>query len=160
MKCSRCKAENVPGILNCEFCGVPLNQQAAQAPEAARAPGLKEFRGKLQEVASGIQEALKGHNLRELVSSGKLAEVKEKLKGIRILNDRMDPVTNMVIVFLAWGILNFVGFFRIAALVLSFLGGPAGVAVLLVLTYVYSMNRGVIHEKVEELRKGESLRKR
>jgi hypothetical protein len=153
MRCAKCKAENVPGI-----CGAPLTAEAA--PAATRP--LKEvgFREKLREIAGGIQEAVKGKNLAEMVKTGKIGEITDRLKSIKIFDDRMDPLTNMIIVFLAWGILNFVGFFRIAALVLTFLSGPAGIVVLLVLTYVYSTNRVVIHEKVEEMRKGESLRKR
>lgn len=161
MKCSKCRNESLPGVANCEFCGAPLREEEGQSsPESAPSPPVEElFRAKLLEIKSAVQETFKGLNFKEALEKGKLSELFDRVRGTKILSDRMDPLTNMIIVFLVWGILNFVGFFRIAALVLAFLGGPLGIVLLLVLTYVYSTHRGVIHEKVEELRGGESLRK-
>jgi hypothetical protein len=89
----------------------------------------------------------------------RLRTLKNSLKGLspselkRVVTDREHPVTAMLIGFAAWGIAYFLRFpiFMAVVLALSFLLGPWGLVLMVVLPLVYRTHRQAIEQQAEKL---------
>lgn len=132
MKCPYCNEENLIDAKFCAECGRPLS---GDIPSYMLHED-EDLWEKVKEFTGEIKKSLTEKNYK------------------RLLSDRNNPVTNMVIVFIAWLLLRTVGIlpFIIIVRILAFLMGYVGLFFLMVVTYVYSTHREEIEEKVEELR--------
>ncbi|MCE1246720.1 MAG: zinc ribbon domain-containing protein [Firmicutes bacterium] len=130
--CPYCKEKNLINQKFCENCGKPLSD----------------------EVPSYLYT--EDEDLWEKVKKfGKDVEQKIKDKDYKkILADKSDPLTNMLITFIAWFLLRTIGIlpFIILVRVLAFLMHPVGLVFSLAVTYVYSIHRDEIMKKYEELK--------
>lgn len=76
----------------------------------------------------------------------------------QILKDTNNPITQALIVLVAWGVLNFMGFLPFFAILatLSFLLGPWGLILIIAVLTVYHLQKDAIQSKLDEFKvKGE-----
>ncbi|MFP4497103.1 MAG: zinc ribbon domain-containing protein [Vulcanimicrobiota bacterium] len=138
MKCPYCGEPNLIDAKFCAECGRPMSGELP----AYMFEEEDTIMDKLNEVKENIQKAITEKNYKE------------------ILSNRENPVTNMIIVFIAWLLLRTVGIipFIIIVRILAFMMGYFGLAFLMAVTYVYSTHQAEIRKKMEEI-KGVDYRK-
>lgn len=133
MKCPACKAENLANSRFCEECGRPLS---GDVPSYLY-PEEDDIFQRIGQFAKRVEEKLKGRDYKELLKDGK------------------DPLTGMLITFVAWVILRMVGIlpFVIIVRILAFLMHPVGLLFSLIVTYVYTTHREAIEQKIADMKK-------
>jgi hypothetical protein len=130
--CPYCKEKNLINQKFCENCGKPLSEDIPSY---------------LYTEDEDLWEKVK--------KFGKNVEQKIKDKDYKkILADKSDPLTNMLITFIAWFLLRTIGIlpFIIIVRVLAFLMHPVGLVFSLAVTYVYSIHRDEIMKKYEDFK--------
>jgi hypothetical protein len=112
-------------LYRCESCGLEIRIE-------------EDVLDSLKQRLSTLKESLKGFSLSELK---------------RAVSDREHPVTTMLIGFAAWGVVYFLRFpiFLAVVLALSFLLGPWGLVLMVVLPLVYRAHRQAIEQQAEKL---------
>jgi len=131
MICPHCKAKNLVNSKFCDSCGRPLSDDIP----SYLYPEDTDIWEKIKEFGKEIEKKISEKNYKE------------------ILKDRSNPITNMLITFLAWIMLRMIGIlpFIIAVKILAFLMNPIGLLFSLGVTYVYSIHHDEIMEKYKEL---------
>lgn len=177
--CAFCAEENQVDATWCEACG--KGRDAVPPPPASDAPsGPRRFVQRLVKPRPAPEaEPERPHRAKrrlddEVRREGKKVRMRfihlsARLKGAlnaqnykEVLSDRSNPVTTMLIAFVAWGIFRMVGFVPLMILLraLAFLAGPFGLVAVLAVAFVYSQHHEEIDARVGRMRaRARSFRK-
>ena len=137
MVCPHCQAKNLVNSKFCENCGRPLSDDIP----SYLYPEDKDVWETLKQFGKDVQKKISEKNYKE------------------ILSDRSNPITNMLITFIAWLLLRMIGIipFIILVKILAILMTPIGLVFSLAVTYVYSTHHDAIMEKYRELKEMDHL---
>lgn len=132
MICPFCNEKNLVNSKFCEGCGKPLSDEIP----SYLYPEDEDLWAKVKDFGKDIEGKITQKNYKE------------------ILSDKNNPVTNMMITFIAWILLRLIGImpFIILVKVIAFLMHPVGLLFSLAVTYVYTIHREDIMEKYNELK--------
>ncbi len=137
MVCPHCQAKNLVNSKFCESCGRPLSDDIP----SYLYPEDKDIWETMKQFGKDVQKKISDKNYKE------------------ILSDRTNPVTNMLITFIAWLLLRMIGIipFIIIVRILAILMTPIGLIFSLAVTYVYSIHHDDIMKKYKELKEMDHL---
>jgi len=130
--CPHCNEKNLVNSKFCQNCGRPLSDDIP----SYLYPEDDDLWEKVKEFGKDIKKKISEKNYKEIIS------------------DKSNPVTNMLITFVAWIILRMIGIlpFVIIVRILAFLMHPVGLVFSLAVTYVYSIHREEIMKRVKEIK--------
>jgi hypothetical protein len=162
--CGRCAHENWWEAQFCEQCGQRRHAAdqalSAAAPEVGGAGGAERDEATARRLRREEERAAWRERGDERVRL-RFVHLSERIRASltpqtyrEILDNRANPITHMIIAFLAWGIFRTFGYLPLMLLLrgLAFLMGPSGLFVVMVCTYVYSRHQPVIDARVRRLR--------
>lgn len=137
MNCPRCGEKNLVNSKFCQSCGRPLSDDIPSYLYEED----EDFWGKIKEFGKEVEEKITRKNYKD------------------ILIDKSNPITNMLITFIAWLLLRMIGIlpFIILVRILAFIMTPVGLIFSLGVTYVCTTHREEIMKKIKELKEMDHL---